>query len=87
MLALGSARTDPAAAARWLRWLAAHRTGRGALPENVNPDGSPASVAPLGWTSALVQLTLAVRTHRAAGPSQLTPPSPRLADLTSTVRW
>jgi len=59
MLALGSARFDPAAASCWLRWLDTHRTTAGALPEKVTADGSPASVAPLGWTCALVLLTLA----------------------------
>jgi len=59
MLALGAARSDPAAARRSLAWLDAHRTRSGALPEKVAPDGSPAAVAPLAWTGALVLLTLA----------------------------
>jgi hypothetical protein len=46
-------------AAHWLDWLDAHRTDAGALPEKVLADGSPASVAPLAWTAALVVLTVA----------------------------
>jgi hypothetical protein len=49
---------DPAAAAQRLRWLAAHRTPLGVLPEKVDGRGRPASVAPLGWTAALVLLAL-----------------------------
>lgn len=45
-------------AGRWLDWLARHRTSSGALPEKVLADGSPAAVAPLAWTSALVVLTV-----------------------------
>ena len=41
-----------------LDWLAAHLTARGALPEKVLWDGSPAAVAPLAWTDSLVLLTL-----------------------------
>jgi GH15 family glucan-1,4-alpha-glucosidase len=41
-----------------LSWLQAHRTAAGSLPEKVLADGRPASVAPLGWTAALVLLTL-----------------------------
>ncbi|MGD8149285.1 hypothetical protein [Ornithinimicrobium sp. Y1694] len=37
-----------------LAWLAAHRTSTGSLPEKVLSDGSPAAVAPLSWTGALV---------------------------------
>ncbi len=59
MLALGSARSDPAAARNGLAWLDTHRTASGALPEKVAPDGFPAAVAPLAWTGALVLLTLA----------------------------
>lgn len=54
------------AAAHWLDWLEDHRTRLGALPEKVLADGSPASVAPLVWTSALV--VLAVRALELAGP-------------------
>ena len=49
---------DHDTARHWLRWLAAHRTAAGALPEKVGPDGSPGAVAPLAWTAALVVLTL-----------------------------
>ena len=43
---------------RLLTWLAAHRTAAGSLPEKVLADGSPAAVAPLTWTAALVVMTL-----------------------------
>ncbi|HEY0719037.1 MAG TPA: glycoside hydrolase family 15 [Streptosporangiaceae bacterium] len=46
------------AAAGLLDWLAAHRTRLGALPEQVNADGQPGSVAPLAWTDATVLLAL-----------------------------
>ncbi|WP_114906579.1 hypothetical protein [Ornithinimicrobium murale] len=45
-------------AEHWLDWLDAHRAPWGALPEKVGPDGEPGGPAPLGWTSALVLLTL-----------------------------
>ncbi|NAZ88286.1 glycoside hydrolase family 15 protein [Kineococcus indalonis] len=48
-----------AQAARWLDWLAAHRTGWGSLPEKVLADGAPAGPAPLGWTAASVVLAVA----------------------------
>ncbi len=45
-------------AQEWLRWVDEHRTASGAIPEKVLADGSPAAVAPLSWSSALVVLTL-----------------------------
>lgn len=45
---------DAEGAAALLRWLRAHRTAAGSLPEKVLADGAPASVAPLAWTAALV---------------------------------
>ncbi|NAZ81231.1 glycoside hydrolase family 15 [Kineococcus sp. R8] len=45
-------------AARWLDWLAAHRTAWGSLPEKVRADGAPAGPAPLGWTAASVVLAV-----------------------------
>lgn len=45
-------------AQQWLAWLDAHRTAGGSLPEKVLADGSPAAVAPLAWTAALVVLTV-----------------------------
>lgn len=45
-------------AQHWLDWLDAHRAPWGSLPEKVGPDGVPGGPAPLGWTSALVLLTL-----------------------------
>jgi GH15 family glucan-1,4-alpha-glucosidase len=47
-------------AEHWLRWLAAHRTADGAVPEKVLSDGSPAAVAPLAWTDAEIVLTAAL---------------------------
>ncbi len=41
-------------AARLLAWLGEHRTSLGALPEQLNGHGQPASVAPLAWTDAVV---------------------------------
>jgi glucoamylase len=54
---------DRAGAARWLRWLAGHRTASGSLPEQVNSRGQPASVAPLAWTDAIVLLTMTAERH------------------------
>lgn len=50
---------DRASALEWLRWVDEHRTASGAIPEKVLADGSPAAVAPLAWSSALVVLALA----------------------------
>jgi glucoamylase len=54
-----SAAGDERGAEHWLGWLAAHRTTLGAFPEKVDADGEPKSAAPLGWTEAIVLLTLA----------------------------
>ncbi|HEY1919643.1 MAG TPA: glycoside hydrolase family 15 [Streptosporangiaceae bacterium] len=54
---------DQAGAARWLSWLAAHRTADGALPEQVNAAGQPASVAPLAWTDAITLLAMTAERH------------------------
>ena len=43
---------------RWLSFLDTHRTPSGSLPEKVLADGSPAAVAPLGWSAACVLLAL-----------------------------
>lgn len=56
-VALVAACTDRQAALDWLRWLDAHRTAAGSLPEKVLADGSPASVVPLSWTAAAVVIT------------------------------
>jgi GH15 family glucan-1,4-alpha-glucosidase len=62
--ALSDAETGQhAAAATLLDWLAAHRTALGELPEQVNADGRPGSVAPLAWTDAAVLLTLVAQSH------------------------
>jgi len=62
--ALSDAETGQhAAAATLLDWLAAHRTTLGELPEQVNADGRPGSVAPLAWTDAAVLLTLVAQSH------------------------
>ncbi len=42
----------------WLDWLDQHRAHWGSLPEKVDSQGRPGGPAPLGWTSALVILTL-----------------------------
>lgn len=44
---------------QWIEWIDEHRTATGSIPEKVGPDGSPAHVAPLTWSGALVLLTLA----------------------------
>lgn len=49
---------DRADAREWLRWVDDHRTASGAIPEKVLADGSPAAVAPLSWSAALVVLAL-----------------------------
>jgi hypothetical protein len=50
---------DRAATDRLLGWLLDHRTALGSFPERVRKaDGAPRSAAPLGWTAALVVLTL-----------------------------
>jgi glucoamylase len=51
------------AATAILSWLAAHRTRLGALPEQVNSRGRPASVAPLAWTAAIMLLALVSQQH------------------------
>jgi glucoamylase len=62
--ALFSAETgDHQTASRILRWLAAHRTRAGSLPEMVNASGAPVSVAPLAWTDAVVLLALLAQRH------------------------
>jgi len=55
---------DHSAAAPWLSWLLRHRTSLGSLPERVDQYNRPASVAPLGWTSATVLLALAAEGSR-----------------------
>lgn len=62
LFALAAAgRGDETSFQRWFGWLADHRTALGAFPEKVTNGGSPASVAPLGWTCAIVLLALATR--------------------------
>jgi glucoamylase len=46
------------AARRYLDWLDAHRTRTGSIPEKVLADGTPASVAPLAWSAAIVVLAV-----------------------------
>ncbi|MGC0274611.1 glycoside hydrolase family 15 [Pseudactinotalea sp. Z1739] len=50
---------EPQMALDWLDWVDAHRTPLGAIPEKVSPDGTPAAVAPLAWSAAVVVLTVA----------------------------
>lgn len=52
---------DHEQADRWLGWLEGHRTSLGSFPEKVNDAGEPKTVAPLGWTSAVVVLALAAK--------------------------
>jgi glucoamylase len=59
-----SADGQPGRADRVLSWLAAHRTTLGELPEQVSQSGQPLSVAPLGWTDAVVLLALLAQQHR-----------------------
>lgn len=48
---------DRHGAVAWLRWIDAHRTPSGSIPEKVLWNGRPASVAPLAWSAAAVVLT------------------------------
>ena len=75
MFALFDAGTgQEAAAGRLLNWLTAHRTSLGSFPEQVAPDGKPASVAPLAWTDAIVLLTLLAQSgHLPAVPAPASP--------------
>jgi glucoamylase len=70
-----SASGDEQTADRWLGWLAAHRTSLGAFPERVDGDGQPRSAAPLGWTEAIVVLSLAAEQE-----SLPVPPTPEPAE-------
>ncbi|WP_154795613.1 glycoside hydrolase family 15 [Occultella kanbiaonis] len=54
-----AANGETARADGWLTWITQHRTPLGAIPEKVGPDGSPAGVAPLMWSAAVVILTVA----------------------------
>ncbi|AQT70797.1 hypothetical protein [Streptomyces sp. fd1-xmd] len=63
---------ERAKAGRVLDWVLSKRNGLGELPETVNGAGLPSSVAPLGWTDALVVLTAAAL----QGSPQPTPPAP-----------
>ena len=65
LFALTAAATgDRAAAEQYLTWLDRHRTNHGALPEKVLSNGDPAGPAPLGWTAALVVLTVDALEHQ-----------------------
>ncbi|MEU8437959.1 hypothetical protein AB0F18_34695 [Streptomyces sp. NPDC029216] len=56
-----------------LDWVLAQRNLLGELPETVDAQGLPKAVVPLGWTDALVLLTLAGQ----EGDGPATPPGPR----------
>ncbi|MFD7082231.1 hypothetical protein [Streptomyces sp. NPDC059918] len=63
---------DTARADAVLNWVLSKRNGLGELPETVNGAGRPSSVAPLGWTDALVVMALRAR----QGGALPTPPLP-----------
>jgi glucoamylase len=64
MFALAAAATGRVEEAdRWLRWIYDHRSALGAFPEKVDPDGRPASVAPVAWADAGVLLSLRALEH------------------------
>jgi hypothetical protein len=58
---VAAANGDDELADGWLAFLDGHRTPSGSLPEKVLADGSPAAVAPLGWSAACVLLALDAR--------------------------
>jgi glucoamylase len=62
---------DEERAERWLGWLADHRTSLGSFPEKVDGAGEPKTVAPLGWTNAVVVLALAAEEEPLPVPLQL----------------
>jgi GH15 family glucan-1,4-alpha-glucosidase len=66
LAAAASGRADEATGR--LDWLAEHRTSLGVLPEKVDRQGRPSSVAPLGWTASLVLLTLQALDHKLPTP-------------------
>src|SRR5919197_1274288 len=68
-LALAELSSGDPAGPRRLGWLLDHRTALGAFPERVGRrTGAPRSVAPLGWTCALVLLALVSREDPAPVP-------------------
>ncbi|MCW2916445.1 MAG: glycoside hydrolase 15-related protein [Actinomycetia bacterium] len=66
LAAAASGRADEATGR--LGWLADHRTSLGVLPEKVDRQGRPSSVAPLGWTASLVLLTFQALDHKLPTP-------------------
>ncbi|MFD7626625.1 hypothetical protein ACFV7Q_11430 [Streptomyces sp. NPDC059851] len=62
----------PAKAERVLDWVLSKRNALGELPEKVDREGRPASIAPLGWTGAIIVLSLVALDGENALP---TPPS------------
>lgn len=62
---------DEREADRRLGWLAEHRTSLGVLPEKVDGAGEPKTVAPLGWTNAIVILTLSAREEHLPVPPEI----------------
>lgn len=56
--ALATGRGDEAQQS--IDWLHRHRTAAGSFPEKVRADGSPAAVAPLAWTAALVVIARSI---------------------------
>lgn len=64
---------DEESAGRWLGWLDEHRTTLGSFPEKVDGAGNPKTVAPLGWTSAIVVLALVAGEGPLPTPHKLPP--------------
>lgn len=64
---VAAAGDDWGRAAEELTWLSDHRTDAGAHPEKILADGSPAAVAPLGWTAAVALLTIHELERRPTG--------------------
>ncbi|MCZ4087252.1 hypothetical protein, partial [Streptomyces antarcticus] len=62
----------PAQAGRVLDWVLSKRNALGELPEKVDEEGRPSSVAPLAWTGSIAVLALVALD----GPPLPTPPPP-----------
>jgi glucoamylase len=86
MFALFDAGTGQGATAgRLLSWLTEHRTSLGEFPEQVAPGGEPVSVAPLGWTDAIVLLTLLAEEGQLPAVPALRPAASRIVRALARV--